>query len=66
MGCACNKKRQTTGYGTVNATRQPREAQTVPQQPQSYTLQRPDGSTSTFGSKVEALAERARRGGTLI
>lgn len=58
MACNCgSKRRQPTGYGTVTPPPAPQ-----PQQ-RPATLQTTDGKTLTFGSSLEAHAERIRRGG---
>lgn len=50
--------------GSANTTEsQNRRAATIRQ---SFTLQRRDGTTQTFGSKLDAEAARVRGGGTII
>ncbi|QGJ92690.1 hypothetical protein QDA04_gp20 [Microbacterium phage Megan] len=82
MACGCNKGKTDDSAAraqraTANAARKPAEpapqmqgsrVRTVPVMQggqQSFALQR-DGRTQSFGSDLEARAERARRGGTLV
>lgn len=78
MGCNCNKNSTPpTGYGydsqqaKLAADEERRaanmaEAERRDSQNNSYTLKKLDGSTQTFGSRLEAQAERVRAGGGSI
>lgn len=66
MGCNCgNKRRQVTGYGTNVPTGRPAPTTPTPTT-QPATLRTTDGQVLTFGSRLEAHAERIRRGGGTV
>lgn len=76
MGCNCNK-RKPVGPRTSNQNlvddptkarmRQPARPTPPPSgETQTFTLSTSDGRTQTFGSRLEAEAERIRRGGGSI
>ena len=52
MGCNCNKGKGKTSMSTRTTTMKA-----------SYLLTRRDGTTQSFGSRLEAEAERTRSGG---
>jgi len=62
MACACSQRRKTTGFAATTVTA---PAPKVEEQSE-WTLTKPDGSTETFGSKLEALAARIRAGGGTV
>lgn len=75
MGCNCNKKVKPLGTsGAQKSNTSPpttaklKRTSTPPPQgtTQSFTLQARDGSTATFGSRLEAEAARVRAGGGSI
>lgn len=55
MGCNCNKGKSQRKTGTEQDTSQGTT--------QSFALDRRDGSTERFGSRLEAEAARIRAGG---
>jgi len=73
MACNCNKSTPPAGAsppptGAHNpdippASSAPAGTSTPVRAPQSYVLTTHDGHTQTFGSQLEANAEKVRRGG---
>lgn len=66
MACACNKKRQVTGFAAARTPAPSAGGRVLPVPPTTFSLRKPNGTVETYGSKLEALAARAREGGTLI
>lgn len=78
MGCKCGKKSAARPTGTQNPNNPNRQGQAESSDPrtstglnagssrtQRFVLQKPNGSVEAYGSKLEAMAEQARNGGTL-
>lgn len=65
MACACNKRRQPTGYGTVTPRPADRQPEPAPE-PVQITLRLPNGEEHIYNSKLEAHAARLRMGGEFV
>lgn len=64
MACgSCSKRRQATGYGSVNPPAARQQAAPATAQPRPAVLRSADGSTQQFDSMLEARAARIRNGG---
>lgn len=64
MGCACNKRRQQTAYGST--TPAPEIRRPEPEKATPVTLQLPNGDKVTYGSRLEGHAARIRLGGKFV
>ena len=73
MACNCgkNKKNPTGSKSDKSGKNAPSgttstSLNTASGKTQRFTLRRPDGTSRVYGSRLEAQAEQARRGGTII
>lgn len=70
MGCNCSKKKTPPAGSKKSTQGKPSGStsttlNTASGKTQKFSLTRPDGTTKSYGSKLEAMAEQARRGGQL-
>jgi len=65
MACNCGKRTQPTGFGQSGKSQQEVQREGAKTQ-QSFTLTDRNGTTSTYGSLLEASAARVRSGGGVI
>lgn len=76
MGCCGNRKNRTLPTGASSRKKTNNDSERVAtknatstslgsRKTQTFNVQTTSGVTKTFGSKLEALAEQVRNGGTL-
>lgn len=70
MGCNCRKSPPPLGMKRTQQTQDDKKKMPVMERSkgrtQSFTLTRVDGTTATFGSRLEAEAARRRAGGGTV